>query len=174
MRASLLIFIVIVSTAPLVAQEEQYQFRVVDLVMRVQDLGGRVEDFAVRETDLEIRLQLNADVLFDFDKANILPKAEAVLQKAAAVLKERAGSGSIRVEGHTDSKGDDAYNLRLSLKRADSVAQWLKQNAGVSSSRISSKGFGETQPVAPNARADGSDDPDGRQKNRRVEIVITK
>ena len=88
----------------------------------------------------------------------------------------RIGRGrgfSYEVEGHTDAKGDDAYNQRLSDRRADSVRQWLaRQRLG--SLKFSAKGFGETQPVAPNTKPDGADDPDGRQKNRRVEIVIGK
>jgi outer membrane protein OmpA-like peptidoglycan-associated protein len=156
------------------ADEEKYQFKILDLVYVVQDLGGRIEDFAIRETDLDVRLQLNADVLFDFDKADVLPKAEDVLRKAADYLQEHGGKGVIRIEGHTDAKGDDDYNLRLSRKRADAVKTWLARNGGVSSSRMSSDGLGEKNPIAPNAKPDGSDDPEGRAKNRRVEIVITK
>jgi outer membrane protein OmpA-like peptidoglycan-associated protein len=146
--------------------------KVLDVVFKIEDFGGQVADLKVKETETDVRIELAADVLFDFDKATLLPKAEATLTKAADFIRERA-AGTVRIEGHTDAKGDDAYNQRLSERRADSVRQWLvRQRLG--SLRFSSRGFGETQPVAPNARPDGADDPDGRQKNRRVEIVISK
>ena len=148
------------------------KLKVLDLVFKVEDFGGQVVDLKVKETDTDVRIELAADVLFEFDKATLLPKAEATLAKAAAFIRERA-AGNVRIEGHTDAKGDDAYNQRLSERRATSVRQWLAKQ-GLRGVTFSSKGFGETQPVAPNAKPDGSDDPDGRQKNRRVEIVIAK
>jgi outer membrane protein OmpA-like peptidoglycan-associated protein len=148
------------------------KFTVLDIVFKIEDFGGQVTDLKVKETETDVRIELAADVLFDFDKATLLPKAEATLTKAADFIRERA-AGTVRIEGHTDAKGDDAYNQRLSERRADSVRQWLaRQRLG--SLKFSSRGFGETQPVAPNAKPDGADDPDGRQKNRRVEIVISK
>lgn len=152
---------------------EQYQFKIVDVVYRVESIGARVEDFTVKQSEVETRLELNADVLFEFDKADLLPRAEEVLKKAAAYLRDDA-KGAVRIEGHTDSKGDDAYNLRLSVQRAEAVKRWFAQNAGVDPGRMSTRGFGEKNPVAPNSRADGTDDPEGRQKNRRVEIVIAR
>jgi outer membrane protein OmpA-like peptidoglycan-associated protein len=62
--------------------------------------------------------------------------------------------------------------MKLSDDRAASVKNWLVQNAGVSASRITTRGFGETKPVAPNTNPNGTDNPEGRQKNRRVEITI--
>lgn len=165
--------------APAFAQElpgdpgPPYQFKVLDLVFRVDDLGGKVEDLAVRESDTEVRVDLAADVLFDFDKADLLPKAEETLRKAADFVKARNQGGVVRIEGHTDGKGSDAYNRKLSLRRADSVKRWFVDH-GLEDLRFSTKGFGATQPVAPNTKPDGSDDPVGRQKNRRVEIVIRK
>ena len=147
-------------------------FKVLDIVFKIEDFGGQVTDLKVKETETDVRIELAADVLFDFDKATLLPKAEATLTRAADFIRERA-AGTVRIEGHTDAKGDDAYNQRLSERRADSVRQWLaRQRLG--SLKFSAKGFGETQPVAPNTKPDGADDPDGRQKNRRVEIVIGK
>jgi len=76
-------------------------------------------------------------------------------------------------DGRSDATGDDAYNQRLSERRAESVRQWFARN-GLADLRFSSRGLGETRPVAPNTKPDGADDPEGRQKNRRVEIVIGK
>jgi outer membrane protein OmpA-like peptidoglycan-associated protein len=144
-----------------------------DLRYVVQDLASRVEDLRVRETDLELRLELAADVLFDFDKSNIKPEAETVLARAAGIIRERA-TGTVRIEGHTDGKGSDDYNLRLSDRRAAAVKAWLATKGGLGAMTFSTKGLGAKQPVAPNTKPDGSDDPDGRQRNRRVEIVIAK
>ena len=107
------------------------------------------------------------------DKADLLPKAEETLTRAADFVKQRSKGGVIRIEGHTDAKGSASYNKKLSLSRAGSVKKWLEAH-GLSGLRFSSEGFGAEKPVAPNTKPDGSDDPAGRQKNRRVEIVIKK
>jgi outer membrane protein OmpA-like peptidoglycan-associated protein len=166
--------LVVLAAALAAAQEApaEVKFKVLDIVFKVEDFGGQVADLKVKETETEVRIELAADVLFDFDKATLQPKAEATLSKAAQFIRERA-AGAVRIEGHTDAKGDDNYNQRLSQRRADSVRQWFVRQ-GLRGLQFSAQGFGETRPVAPNARADGSDDPDGRQKNRRVEIVIGK
>ncbi|HSF43871.1 MAG TPA: OmpA family protein, partial [Thermoanaerobaculia bacterium] len=72
------------------------------------------------------------------------------------------------LEGHTDAKGDDAYNQRLSLRRAEAVKGWLTQREGIAADRLATRGAGESRPVASN------EDEAGRQKNRRVEVVIHK
>lgn len=144
-----------------------------DLRYVVQDLAGRIDDLRLRESATEYRIELAADVLFDFDKSEIKPEAERVLARAAAFVRERA-AGVVRIEGHTDAKGADAYNQRLSERRAAAVKAWFATAGGLGTVVFSTKGLGARQPVAPNTRTDGSDDPDGRQKNRRVEIVIAK
>ncbi len=113
-------------------------------------------------------LSFSADVLFDFDKATIKPQGQALIAKAAGVL-VKAGR-PIQVEGHTDAKGSDAYNDDLSLRRAEAFATALKQH-GVTVP-ITTKGWGEKRPVAPNTTADGKDNPAGRALNRRVEVVL--
>jgi outer membrane protein OmpA-like peptidoglycan-associated protein len=95
------------------------------------------------------------------------------LYKVAGIIKQYPKS-RILVEGHTDSKGTHPYNVRLSQKRADSVKDWLVKKGGIEASRISARGWAETKPVASNTNPDGSDNPEGRQKNRRVEITIKK
>ena len=127
----------------------------------------------VTETEKEIRLALAADVLFDFDSATIRPDAAAALEQAAEVIRKRS-RGVVRVEGHTDSKGTGSYNKRLSEKRAVSVKNWLASNAGLGSQKFHIIAFGESRPVAPNTTPDGQDDPVGRQRNRRVELLIAK
>src|SRR6266446_6610532 len=165
--------------AQLAGKTSNLEVKVVDLEFKVTDLsgkpievGGTVQDLQVKEVGNEIRIDLNADVLFDFDKADLLPKAQDTLSKAAALIKERA-KGTVQINGYTDSKGDDAYNMKLSDRRANAVRDWFRTKGGLASIQFNTKGFGETQPVASNTKPDGSDDPEGRQKNRRVEIVVT-
>ena len=149
------------------------KMQVLDLIYKVENLAGKVENLQVKETDIEIRIELAADVLFDFDKADIRSQAQAALKQVASIITEKA-KGLVRVEVHTDSKGSETYNQKLSDRRANSVKDWLVKKEGLKDVRFSTAGFGAKKPVVPNAKPDGSDDPDGRQKNRRVEIVIGK
>ena len=176
-------FVILLSASAAIGQEQQkignlqmkvldLKFRVTDLAGNLVDVGGKIEEMRVKETPTEITIDLAADVLFEFDKADVLPAAEATLQKAAGFVREHA-KGAVRIEGHTDSKGDDAYNLRLSRKRAESIRDWFIRN-GITNVQFAVEGRGETEPVADNHKPDGSDDPAGRQKNRRVQIVVRK
>lgn len=126
-----------------------------------------------QETGQEVRISLPADVLFDFDKANIRPDAADALRQTLTVIRYYKNV-PIRIEGHTDSKGSDAYNQTLSQQRARSVQQWLISQGSVPASQLRAAGFGESRPSVPNAKPNGSDDPAGRQLNRRVEIIIQK
>ena len=112
-------------------------------------------------------------MLFDFDKYNIRPDAADALGKLLTIINAQGASAPVRIEGHTDSIADDAYNQRLSERRAAFVKEWLT-GRGIASARVGTSGFGESRPRAPNTRPDGSDDPPGRQQNRRVEIFITR
>jgi outer membrane protein OmpA-like peptidoglycan-associated protein len=76
--------------------------KVLDLVFKVEAIGGQVADLQVKETDMEVRIELAADVLFEFDKATLQPAATDTLTKAAAIVRDKA-AGGVRVEGHTDS-----------------------------------------------------------------------
>jgi outer membrane protein OmpA-like peptidoglycan-associated protein len=147
--------------------------KILDLIFRVDDLGGKVQDLQVKETSEEIRIELAADVLFDFDKADLRPAAQQTLHQAADIIRQKA-KGTVRIEGHTDSKGNDAYNQKLSERRAASVKAWFTAKEGLGDVHFATQGFGAKNPVASNTKPDGSDDPDGRQKNRRVEIIVKK
>jgi outer membrane protein OmpA-like peptidoglycan-associated protein len=136
-------------------------------------LDAALKDLAAKVTPTEIRIDLSADVLFDFDKAGIKTEAEPSLRKVATVLAANPGA-KVAIDGHTDAKGADAYNQTLSEQRAASIKQWLVANAKVDGANVTTRGWGQTKPVAHNTRPDGSDDPDGRAKNRRVEIVVRK
>jgi len=134
-------------------------------------LEGALKELNAAVTATEIKIDLAADVLFDFDKADLKKEAAPTLQNLATVLKANPGA-KVTIEGHTDGRGADDYNQKLSEARAASVKQWLVSNAQVNGADIATRGWGKAKPVAPNAKPDGSDDPDGRAKNRRVEIAV--
>ena len=108
-------------------------------------------------------ITLDSGVLFDVDKYDIRPEAEEVLKNLATVLKE-AGVKNFEIDGHTDSDASDEHNQVLSENRANSVKNFLVSQ-GVTA-EITTKGYGESKPVASNDTAEG------KQKNRRVEIII--
>ncbi len=106
------------------------------------------------------------NIYYDYDKATLRPESKAELDRLVRIMKENP-TLVIEIGGHTDSDGSDAYNLRLSQARAQSVVDYLIR-AGIPRSRMVAKGYGESQPVAPN------DTPENKQKNRRTEFKILK
>ena len=134
---------------------------------------GAAENLDIKETPTDIRINLQGDVLFDFDKWDIRKEAETSLRKLAEIIKKYPKS-EVLIEGHTDGKGAEEYNQNLSEKRAASVKDWLVKKGGIEPNRMKTKGWGMAKPIAPNKKPDGSDNPEGRQKNRRVEIVVKK
>jgi outer membrane protein OmpA-like peptidoglycan-associated protein len=118
-----------------------------------------------------VEVNLPADVLFDFDKAELRPDARETLHELGVLLLERSRR-SIAITGHTDAIGTDAYNQRLSERRAVAVKTWLVSREGIKSPPIATSGRGARDPIAPNRKPDGSDDPEGRQLNRRVTILF--
>lgn len=131
-----------------------------------------VKGLEVTEVEGGVRYTLSADILFDFDKATLRPKATQALQAMSNDVRQRFKEASFVVDGYTDSKGSDAYNLKLSLRRAAAVKNYLATAAKFNPSTVAIEGRGEANPVALNETPDGQDDPDGRQKNRRVEILV--
>lgn len=113
-------------------------------------------------------ITLNDRVLFDFDKASIRPDAAQLLDTLASAL-AKVQASRMEVRGHTDSKGEDAYNQQLSERRAQAVQAALRERG--TTQQMDARGFGEREPVAPN-ELEGSDNPSGRQLNRRVEIFV--
>ncbi len=114
---------------------------------------------------IQVILDENSDVRFDYDKSDLTSTAKVNLDKLVGIFNEYPDT-DILVVGHTDSKGSDTYNQALSERRANSVVSYLKTK-GVNSSRLSSAGQGETAP-----RADNETEA-GRAQNRRVEFAIT-
>lgn len=128
-------------------------------------------------TDTEVSETLNSgksiilnDLYFIYDKDRLIEDSKPDLTKLIKYMKDNPDVNII-LEGHTDFKGEEDYNQTLSEKRSKRVKNKLVA-AGISSKRISTVGYGELKPIANNSNPDGSDNPEGRQKNRRVEVKI--
>ena len=121
----------------------------------------------VTESADEIQVSLGAEILFDTGESTLRAQATEALGQLAALIRANPDL-PIEIEGHTDSVGTAAYNAQLSLARAESVKRWLMANGSVVGERMTTRGFGPTRPVAPNATAEG------RQQNRRVEVRLRK
>jgi OmpA-OmpF porin, OOP family len=111
------------------------------------------------------------NIYYDFDDWKLTDIAKINID--TTLLKVLVNNPRIIVEigSHTDSKGDDDYNIKLSQKRAESVVKYLIEK-GIDKERLFAKGYGETKFIAPNENPDGSDYPEGRQMNRRTEFRI--
>lgn len=120
----------------------------------------------VKEETRGTVLTLSGQVLFLTGKAELLPAARDQLGQVAKALIDQGDARPILVEGHTDSRGDESMNLKLSQERAEAVRSFLVE-AGVPAERIKAVGRGESEPVASN------DTPEGRANNRRVELVLS-
>jgi outer membrane protein OmpA-like peptidoglycan-associated protein len=129
-----------------------------------KDEDGCPDKEALAQIDGD-QIKLNQKVFFKTAKSDILPQSYPLLNEVATILSENA-SIRIRVEGHTDSRGSDSYNKKLSNERASSVRQYLMAR-GIDPGRIESIGFGEERPIDDNSTESG------RANNRRVEIHIT-
>ena len=138
---------------------------------KIDALNAALKDLRAHATDTEIQIELSSDVLFDFDKSDLRPVAIPSLLKVVTVMQSYPAY-LCTIGGHTDAKGGKDYNQKLSERRANSVKIWLVGHGA--SNQMNTQGFGDTKPVAPNTKPDGSDNPDGRQKNRRVEITLKK
>lgn len=114
-------------------------------------------------------MTLQDGVLFDFGSSQVRSDAAQTLKNLADAM-NRAGASSGHVYGHTDSVSDDSFNQTLSEQRAQAVVDALVADGATA--LLDATGYGESQPVAPNENSDGSDNPAGRQLNRRVEVFI--
>jgi outer membrane protein OmpA-like peptidoglycan-associated protein len=125
-----------------------------------------------REEGAGVVLYLPTVYLFAFGKSQVDPRARTQLQDIAALLAEPMLAGRrITVEGHADGVGSRRYNVSLSEARAQAVIAVLEAG-GVARNRLHSRAYGKDRPLEPNTLADGSDNPDGRARNRRVALVI--
>jgi outer membrane protein OmpA-like peptidoglycan-associated protein len=129
-----------------------------------------IQAIKAQDQTCQQRLTVAADALFEFDKATLTADAEQTLSALGPMI-EKAGKHPVRIAGYTDALGTDAYNQKLSEKRAQAVKEWLVAHRYVTAA-AAIEGFGKTRPVEPNTNPDGTDNPAGRQQNRRVEVIV--
>ena len=144
------------------AREQAERFRW-ESERETQRLREQLAELEARETDRGLVLTLD-NFLFETNRAHLKAGAFRSLEKLSDFLKQNPGR-NIMIEGHTDSTGSAEYNLALSRRRAEAVAQALRSQ-GIDSDRIVTRGYGQEYPVASN------DTPSGRLQNRRVEVII--
>ena len=131
---------------------------------QAEEIKQTVPNAEVIRTGEGIIVKFDSGILFDVDKSQLKPTAQANIQSLASSMKNNAET-NILIIGHTDNTGADAYNDRLSNRRANAVKAYTSAQ-GISSYRLTTQGRGETEPIAENASESG------RSQNRRVEIVI--
>lgn len=136
----------------------------------IQDtVPAPVTELVKEEPKVEAVIVLD-NVYYDFDKSSLREESYPALDKLVGLLNQYP-SMAIEIRAHTDNMGDDKYNMTLSDARAQVVVNYLVSK-GIDKVRLQSKGYGSSMPVAPNKHEDGTDDPDGRQKNRRTEFKV--
>jgi outer membrane protein OmpA-like peptidoglycan-associated protein len=131
---------------------------------QAEELQNDIKDAKIERVGEGIKITFNSGILFKTNSSDLQPEAKANIEKLGTVLKKYDDT-NILVEGHTDSTGSDTYNMSLSERRAQAVANFT-QAQGVAAARFTIKGYGESQPIVSNSTAEG------RQQNRRVEIAI--
>lgn len=132
---------------------------------QAEEISKTVPDVKVERVGEGIVVEFNSNVLFGFDKSNLTSAAKNNLDKLLTVL-DTYSDTDIEVQGHTDSKGTKTYNKKLSDRRASAVSDYLNVN-GISSRRLITRGYGESEPKYNNSSVDG------QTQNRRVEFLIT-
>ncbi|MEW8029340.1 MAG: OmpA family protein [Candidatus Thiodiazotropha sp.] len=139
-----------------------------------QRLVKEIQEFEVevKQIDRGVEIIFPEVLLFEYNSDRLKPEAKAKLHKIADVINDtQYASRTIAVEGHADAIGGKDFNLVLSKRRAQSVARALVFS-GVLKERLEVAWFGKDRPIAPNTNSDGSDNPQGRKRNRRVEVII--
>jgi outer membrane protein OmpA-like peptidoglycan-associated protein len=136
-----------------------------DMDKQAEEIKNEIPGAKVERVEEGIKVEFNEKILFEFSKSDLSAAARANLDKLVQVLNKYPNT-NIEVQGHTDSRGTDEYNMGLSERRANTVADYLKSK-GIANNRITTKGFGESAPGYTN------DTPEGMAQNRRVEFLIT-
>lgn len=148
-------------------KEAQLEKKEAELERQRVELEAAKKQLRFEESEQRVTMRLEGDVLFDSGKATLRPEAEQALEKVVLVLAQFP-RGVVVIEGYTDSSGKRAANLKLSAKRALAVEEFLKKRAELPGLHLSTCGWGAAKPLASNATEEG------RQRNRRVEIVVEK
>jgi outer membrane protein OmpA-like peptidoglycan-associated protein len=143
-----------------------------DIFVNTTGMTGtqRISKFVGLTQNTTEQLIIN-NIEYDFNSPNLTENAKKELDNALIKVLQENPTIQIEIGSHTDSKGTAEYNKTLSQQRAESVVKYLTSK-GIDPKRLKAKGYGESNPIAPNENADGSDNEAGRQKNRRTEFKI--
>jgi outer membrane protein OmpA-like peptidoglycan-associated protein len=136
-----------------------------DMDKQAEQIKNDIPGAKVERVDEGIKVEFNERILFAFSKSDLGDSAKANLNKLVAILNKYPNT-NIEIQGHTDSRGTDEYNMALSLRRANAVRDYLASQ-GIAATRMTTRGFGESAPAYSN------DTPEGMAQNRRVEFLIT-
>lgn len=145
-------------------------YQILDISITTASLDNAL---TITESNVAETLVLSADIAFAFDKADLNASAAQTLSEVAAKINAGA-KGVVQVDGYTDALGTASYNQDLSESRAQAVVAALQPMVSRPGVAFDAAGHGANNPVAPNKKADGSDNPDGRASNRRVSIRFAK
>ena len=129
-----------------------------------------IKDIPLKKIPMQAIVLKN--IYYEFDKWDLTEQAKQTIDSTLYPILRDNPKLIVEISSHTDSKGNDSYNKKLSQKRAESVVNYLTQEKGIDSKRLTAKGYGESRPIAPNTNKDGSDNPEGRAKNRRTEFKV--
>ncbi|MGP3912007.1 OmpA family protein [Nonomuraea sp. 10N515B] len=147
-----------------------------NLVLPVEDIIGEVESMDGTESETkqgrQVTVALTSDVLFPLNKWQLTAKARQRLRQVAEKVNAEGAGGVVKIEGHTDDQGSDAYNVALSRRRAQAVQQAMRALLTGPGMTLQAGGYGESRPKLPNI-VQGKPVEKNRAKNRRVEIVFT-
>jgi outer membrane protein OmpA-like peptidoglycan-associated protein len=136
-----------------------------DMDKQAEEIKNDIPGAKVERVEEGIKVEFNEKILFEFSKSDLGDSAKKNLNSLITVLNKYPNT-NIEIQGHTDSRGTDDYNMGLSVRRATAVRDYLRQN-GIIASRMTTKGFGESAPAYSN------DTQEGMAQNRRVEFLIT-
>jgi len=136
-----------------------------DMDKQAEQIKNDIPGAKVERVDEGIKVEFNEKILFAFSKSDLGDSAKDNLNKLVAILNKYPNT-NIEIQGHTDSRGTDEYNMALSLRRANAVRDYLAAQ-GIAGTRMTTRGFGESAPAYSN------DTPEGMAQNRRVEFLIT-
>ncbi len=148
-------------------KEAELEKMAAELARKRTELEAAKKQLRFEEDDQRVMMRLEGDVLFDSGKSVLRPEAQQALEKVIVVLAQYP-RGMVVIEGFTDSTGSRSVNFKLSASRAVAVQDFLKKRTDLPGLTWSTTGWGPMKPIAPNTTEEG------RQKNRRVEIVVEK
>ncbi|TAE68677.1 MAG: hypothetical protein EAZ85_13975 [Bacteroidetes bacterium] len=152
-------------------QKEGYLFHSESFSIPTETDENKEIELLIELVPLKAGAKINLTLFFDFDKANIRKESNSELKRLLLFMKKYT-QVKIEIAGHTDNIGTDQRNRILSQQRAKAVVNYLQDN-GIDEYRMVYQGYGASKPVATNKKANGNDDPEGRQKNRRTECIVT-